>query len=519
MDLKFATDILVAALAGSVLGAAALWLFYRLKLGGFGLLANEILSKAECDADALKREAELTIKQRQFTQQHELEQHWQNERRKQQREDERLKLREDKVESRMSLVEKKMTDFEKREAALLVGKEQLELERKKVAEIHSALLEQLEKASGFSSGEARAQLLDKLTNDVKTDAANLIRRIKKEAEENAEREATTIIATAINRLSASCVSDITVNTVPIPNEEIKGRIIGKEGRNIRTLERMTGVNFIIDDTPGLVVLSCFDPVRMHIAKITLTDLVADGRIHPTRIEETVEKAKVSVSKQIKMFGEDAALRAGIVNLHPELSALLGKLKFRYSYGQNVLAHSLEVSYLMGIMAAELGLDQLLAKRIGLLHDIGKAVSHEVEGSHAIIGHDLAVKFGETKFVANGIGCHHQEMEPITLEGSLCSAADSLSASRPGARIEDVEEYVKRLKRLEEIACEFKGVERAFAMQAGREVRVIVMPDVIDDDGVINLARDLTKRIEAELRYPGKIKVTVIRERRIVEYAL
>ena len=300
---------------------------------------------------------------------------------------------------------------------------------------------------------------------------------------------------------------------------MKGRIIGREGRNIRALERATGINFIIDDTPGAVVLSGFDPIRKQIAKMALTELVQDGRIHPTRIEEVVEKSTVQIQKQIKQYGEDAALRAGAMNLHPELIYLLGKLKFRYSYGQNVLDHSIEVSYLMGLMAAEMGLDIRLAKRIGLLHDIGKAVTHEIEGSHAIIGHDLAIKYGETKEVANGIGCHHHEMPPFTVEADLCSPADAISASREGARIEAIEEYIKRLKKLEDMALEFPGVEKAYAMQAGREIRIVVIPDQVDDAGVISLARTLTKRIEQELSYPGKIKVTVIREKRIVEYAV
>ena len=341
----------------------------------------------------------------------------------------------------------------------------------------------------------------------------------KEAKEESEQEASRIIATAINRLAVPCVSETTVNTVAIPNEEMKGRIIGREGRNIRALERATGITCIIDDTPGAIVLSGFDPIRMHIAKMALAELIHDGRIHPTSIEEAVAKAQQNIQKLIKKYGEDAAMRVGAINLHPELINLLGKLKFRFSYGQNILGHSLEVSHLMGMMAAELGLDSRMAKRIGLLHDMGKAVSHEMEGTHAIIGHDLALKYGESKEVANGIGCHHGEIEATTIEGSLCSAADAISASRQGARSESVDEYVKRLKRLEDLACEFSGVEKAYAMQAGREIRVVVLPDEVDDDGVITLARDLTKRIENELNYPGKIKVTVIREKRIIEYAV
>lgn len=504
---------------GAVVGAIAFLSYHRIKLGNYRTIAQSVLHNAELEAQSIRKAAELTIKQNQVEQQRELEQRWQSERRKMQREEERLKQREDKLEGRMNLVEKKLSDIEKREAILIARKTHLEEEKKEALDVKSKLLLELERSAGLSAAEAKELLLSRLTNDVKTDAANLIRRTQKEAEEQAEQKASSIIATAINRLATRCVSETTVNTVSIPNEEMKGRIIGREGRNIRTLEQATGVNIIIDDTPGAVVLSGFDPVRLQVAKAALQDLIADGRIHPTRIEEAVQKAKLNVQKLIKQYGEDAALRVGTMNLHPEIIMLLGKLKFRFSYGQNVLEHSIEVSHLMGIMAAELGLDSHLAKRIGLLHDMGKAVTHEIEGTHALIGHDLALKYGESKEVANGIGCHHQEIEPTTIEASLCSSADALSASRPGARIEAVEEYVKRLKKLEDMALEIHGVEKAYALQAGREVRVVVVPEIIDDDGTINLARNLTKKIEQELRYPGKIKVTVIRERRVVEYAL
>lgn len=510
---------LLIFLLGSVLGALVLWVYHNFALGGVKRLATEIITRAEQEAEELRKGTEIGLKQKQLEQQRELEALFQQERKKIQREEERLKLREDKLESRMNLVEKKLSDIEKREAIIIGRKAQLDEEKKNVAEIHTRLIAELEKASGLSSSEAKEMLLSRLTNEVKTEAANLIRRIRKEAEEEAEKQASMIIATAINRLAVPCTSETTVCTVAIPNEEMKGRIIGREGRNIRALERETGINFIIDDTPGAVVLSGFDPVRKHIAKITLTELVQDGRIHPTRIEEVVEKATLNVHKQIKQYGEDAALRAGAMNLHPELINLLGKLKFRYSYGQNILDHSLEVSHLMGLMAAEMGLDIRMAKRIGLLHDIGKAVTHEIEGPHAIIGHDLALKYGESKEVSNGIGCHHHEMPPLTVEADLCSAADAISASREGARIEAVEEYIKRLKALEDMAMKFSGIEKAYAMQAGREIRIVVLPDQIDDVGVVNLARDLTKRIEQELSYPGKIKVTVIREKRVVEYAV
>lgn len=511
---------LISALAGgAALGAAALWTTQRFKLTHFKNLAAALIHKAELESDAIKHRAEIAQKQQQMENQREFEQHWRQERRKVQNEEERLKQREDKLETRMNLVERKLFDIEKREAILIGRKTQIDEEKKQATEIRDQLRAQLEQAAGLTAAEAKEQLLSQISCEVKTDAANLIRRTIKEAKEDADREASKIIATAVNRLAVPCVSEATVNTVSIPNDEMKGRIIGREGRNIRALERATGISFIIDDTPGAIVLSGFDPVRMQVAKLALADLIQDGRIHPTSIEEAVEKAKLNVVKLIRKYGEDAALRAGAINLHPELINLLGKLKFRFSYGQNVLEHSLEVSHLMGIMAAELGLDSRLAKRIGLLHDFGKSVSHEMEGTHAIIGHDLALKFGESKEVANGIGCHHGEIEPTSVEASLCSAADAISASRQGARSEFVEEYVKRLKRLEDLACEFSGVERAYAMQAGREIRVVVLPDIIDDDGVINLARDLTKRIESELSYPGKIKVTVIREKRIVEYAV
>lgn len=504
---------------GIVLGIGGLWISQRIKLTHFKHLAAELIRKAEIEGEAIKKSKELSLRQHQYDQQREFEFHWQTERRKVQSEEERLKQREDKLETRMNLVEKKLFDIEKREAILIARKAQLDEEKKEVSNLQTKLLRQLEQTAGLSASEAKEQLLAQMTTAVKTDAANLIRRTMKEAKEEADKEASKIIALAINRLAVPCVYEATVNTVSIPNDEMKGRIIGREGRNIRALEHATGISFIIDDTPGAVVLSGYDPVRMHIAKLALTELLQDGRIHPTRIEEAVEKAKQNILKIIKKHGEDAALRAGAINLHPELVTLLGKLKFRYSYGQNILDHSLEVSYLLGIMAAELGLDSRLAKRIGLLHDIGKAVAHEMDGSHAVIGHDMALKYGEIKEVANGIGCHHGEMEPTSVEASLCSAADAISASRQGARSENVEEYVKRLKRLEDLACEFSGVEKAYAMQAGREVRVVVLPDLIDDDGVVALARDLTKRIEKDLSYPGKIKVTVIREKRIVEYAI
>jgi ribonuclease Y len=519
MYLDHFTELLLSVFTGLILGSLSLFIFHRFKLGTYETIGKNILHQAEKESSNLKKNTEMIIKQHKLDHSRELENVWQTERKKLQKEEERITLKEDKVETRMSLVEKKLNDIEKREAVINSRKIELEEEKKSISVTAKQLLNELENISGLSAIEAKEILINKVTCEVKADTANLIRRISKEAEEEADAQASMIIATAINRLAASCVSETTVHTVSIPNEEMKGRIIGREGRNIRALEKETGVNFIIDDTPMAVVLSGFDPIRMNVAKLALTDLVTDGRIHPTRIEEAVEKAKLTTAKQIKQYGEDAALKAGAMNLHPQIILLLGKLKFRFSYGQNILDHSLEVSHLMGLMAAELGLDVRLAKRIGLLHDMGKAVSHEIEGSHAIIGHDIALKYGESAQTANGIGCHHQEMEPSTIEASLCSAADAISASRPGARIEAVEEYINRLTKLETIAHGFPGVEKAFALQAGREIRISVLPDMVDDIGVMSLARELSKRIEQELNYPGKIKVTVVREKRAVEYAL
>jgi len=504
---------------GAASGFGTLWFHHFLKKRDAKQLAKRILSDAQHECDTFLRQHELSLKQKSLDHQRELDLLTSNEKKKFDKEEERLKLREDKAETRQSLVEKKISDLEKREHLLVTRKEKFESEIVEVAALKTQLNDKFEKIAGLTTTEAKQQLLASVESDIKTEVANYTRRMKKEAEEDADKNAAKVIATAIQRMAVPCTSESTINTVSLPSEELKGRIIGREGRNIRALEKFTGVNFIVDETPGAVVLSSYDPIRLHVAKLTLNDLISDGRIHLTRIEEAVEKAQINTQKMIKQYGEDAALRAGCVNLHPEILTLLGKLKFRTSYGQNVLEHSLEVSHLMGLMAQELGIDSALAKRIGLLHDMGKAVTHEMEGTHALIGHDLALRYGESKDVANGIGCHHFEIDPTTIEGSLCSAADAISASRPGARIEALEEYVKRLKKLEQIAYEFPGVEKAFALQAGREIRVIVEPELINDEGTILLARDLTRRVEKELSYPGKIKVMVIREKKAVEYAI
>ncbi len=506
-------------LLGGILSAICVWLYYYIAFRGFKNLSNQIIQQAEQDAAKIYSRTEIELKQKQVDHKREQEILWQQEKKKLQQEEERITQREDKLENRMNLVEKKLSDIEKREAVLVGRKAQIDEEKKQSAEIRLKLLAELESIAGLNSSEAKEILLAKLTQEVQLSAANFIRRRRKDAEEEADKQAARIITTSINRLAVSCTSETALCTVAIPNDEMKGRIIGREGRNIRALEKETGVNFIIDDTPGAIVISGFDPIRKYIAKIALTELVQDGRIHPTRIEECVNKANLNIHKQIQQYGADAALRAGVLNLHPELINLLGKLKFRFSFGQNALDHSLEVSHLMGLMAAELKLDVRMAKRIGLLHDIGKAVTHEIEGSHAVIGHDFCLKYGEVKEVANGVGCHHHEMPPLTIEADLCSAADAISAAREGARIEAVEEYIKRLKNLEELALEFPGVDKAYAMQAGREVRVVVFPDILDDAAVIALAQELTNRIEQKLNYHGKVKITVIREKRVINYAM
>jgi ribonuclease Y len=519
MSIHFSSELILLFCLGAILGAVVLSIVHRLRIGNYQTITQRLLHQAEIEIANKKRLEELATKQRQLEQQQEIERQWQVERKKRQKEEERLQQREDTLEGRMHLVEKKLSDIEKRESILISRRAQIEEEKKKLQQQEQHCQRQLEDLSALTALEAKSLLLQRMTEEIKGESAHWLRQERKRAEEEAEQTARTIVTTAIHRLAVSCASEATVQTLSIANDEMKGRIIGREGRNIRTLEQETGVNFMIDDTPGAVVLSSYDPMRLHVAKIALTDLMNDGRIYPTRIEEAVARAKQNVAKRVQQRGEDVALQTGVIGLHPELISLLGKLGLRFSYGQNVLEHSLEVSYLMGLMAGELGLDSRLAKRIGLLHDIGKAVSHEVEGTHALIGRDFALKYGESSDVANGIGCHHHEIAPVTLEASLCSAADAISASRPGARMEALDAYIKRLAQLESMALEIPGIEKAYAMQAGREVRLMVQPGVIDDDALLHLARSFTKRIEKELNYPGKIKVIAIREKRITEYAL
>lgn len=511
--------MLTAGGTGTLLGLGVSYLTYRVKVGSYHKLSSEILERAEREAAQIVKDGELMRKQAELEQRRELDKLLAGEQRKLQKEQDRLTAREEKLDDRERVLEKRSHEYDVKEKNLLLQQQALAAAEEHCTTLQNSLTSELEKVAGLSRTEAKESILKRVADTLGHDAALLTRRSIEETRERAETEARRIITTAIERISVPHVSEVAVTTVAIGSDEMKARIIGREGRNIRAFEKATGTSIIVDETPDAIVLSAMDPVRRHIAKVALTELISDGRIHPTRIEEAVNKAEKDVENQTKAWGEDAALRAGVIDLHAELIALLGRLKFRTSFGQNVLEHSLEVAHLAGLMAAELGLDTTLAKRMGILHDIGKALSQEMDGSHAVVGHNMALKFGESDAVANGIGSHHHEMEPMTVEACLVASADAISASRPGARIEAVQEYVKRLRKLEEIAREFPGVDKAYCVQAGRELRVIVLPEMIDDDGTVNLARDVTKKIQTHLHAAGKIKVTVLREKRVVEYVV
>ena len=415
-------------------------------------------------------------------------------------------------------VDRKLENIEKREEGISRTEKEIAEKKKELDRFLEKQIEELEKISGLTADEAKAILLDEIEKDVRHDASIMIKDIESKAKDEADRKAKEIITGAIQRCAADHVAESTVSVVALPNDEMKGRIIGREGRNIRAIETLTGVDLIIDDTPEAVIISGFDPVRREIARVALEKLIMDGRIHPARIEEMVEKATKEVNSIIKSEGEQATFEVGIHNLHPELVRLLGRLKYRTSYGQNVLKHSVEVAHLSGLMAGELGLDVKLAKRAGLLHDIGKALDHEYEGTHVDIGIQVLKKYKESEAVINGMAAHHGDYEPKSMEAVLIAAADALSAARPGARRETLDAYIKRLEKLEEIANTTPGVDKSFAIQAGREIRIIAKPDEVNDDGIAMLARDISKKIESELEYPGQIKVNVVRETRAIDYA-
>ena len=473
--------------------------------------ARRIINEAIKGGESKKREMLLEAKEEIHKSRSEYEQEVKERRAEVSKQERRLQQKEEALDKKVNLHEKKEDELAKKIAA--IDKKQEEVDSLKRSQ-----MEVLEKISGLTQDEAKAYILKDVEDDVRHETAMKIKEIETQMKEEADQTAREIIATAIQRCAADHAAETTVSVVPLPNDEMKGRIIGREGRNIRTLETITGVDLIIDDTPEAITVSSFDPVRREVARLALEKLIADGRIHPTRIEDMVEKARREVDHTIKVEGERATFETGVHNLHPELIKLLGRQKYRTSYGQNVLNHSIEVAHIAGLMASELGVDVTLAKRAGLLHDLGKSVDHEMEGSHVQLGVELARKYKENPVVINAIEAHHGDVEPQTVIACLVQAADAISAARPGARRENVENYIRRLEKLEELTNSFPGVEKAYAIQAGREVRVMVKPDEVTEDNMILLAHDLAKKIESELEYPGQIKVNVIRETKAVEYA-
>ncbi|MFZ5987294.1 MAG: ribonuclease Y [Bacillota bacterium] len=473
--------------------------------------AKRLISEAQKIAESKKREVLLEAKEEIHKSRVELDREIKDRRNELQRQERRLVQKEETLDKKIEALEQKDEQLNKKT-------KEIQALQEKTLEIQKMQTEELERISGLSVDEAKEVLLKKVESEVRHEMAMLIKDIEIKAKEEADTKAKNIVALAIQKCAADHVSEVTVSVVPLPNDEMKGRIIGREGRNIRTLETLTGIDLIIDDTPEAVILSGFDPIRREVARITLEKLILDGRIHPARIEEMVDKARKEVENTIRQEGDHATFETGVHGLHPELIKLLGKLKFRTSYGQNVLNHSIEVAHLAGLMAAELGADVNMAKRAGLLHDIGKAVDHEVEGSHVTIGADLAKKYRESNEIVSAISSHHGDVEATTIVAVLVQAADSISAARPGARRETLESYIKRLEKLEEIANSFDGVEKCFAIQAGREVRIMVKPEEVSDADISLVARDIVKKIENELDYPGQIKVNVIRETRFIEYA-
>lgn len=481
------------------------------KIKNANIEANKIIEEANKKAEAERKEKIILAKEEIQKERSELDKEIRERRAEIQRQEKRLVQKEE-------VLEKKLDNLEKKEQKLVTEMESIEKEKIELDNFKQKQLEELEKIAELSREEARKQLLDALRESVEHDSALLIKEIEAKDREEAIKKAKELITYAVQKCAADHTSETTVSVVPLPSDDMKGRIIGREGRNIKTLETLTGIDLIIDDTPEAVILSGFDPIRREVARIALEKLVVDGRIHPARIEEMVEKAKEELETTIKEEGERASIETGVIGLNPNIIKLIGKLKYRTSYGQNVLNHSIEVSQLAGIMAEELGFDSKLAKRAGLLHDIGKAIDHEMEGTHVEIGVDILKKFNENDTVINAVQAHHGDVEPLTMEAILVQAADAISASRPGARRETLETYIKRLEKLEEIADSFTGVDKSFAIQAGREVRIIVKPEDINDDKMVIMARDIAKRIEEEMNYPGQIRVNVVRETRAVEYA-
>ncbi|MDW0109160.1 ribonuclease Y [Sporosarcina aquimarina] len=513
---------IISALLGLIVGAVVMFFYNKnvneSKVTGAKHSAETIIDEAKREAEAMKKEALLEAKDENHKLRVEAETEIRERRSELQKQENRILQREENMDRKDDSLNKREASLERKDDALSGRQQHIEEMERKAEELVAKQQTELEKISALTRDEAKHLILDDVERELSTDIAVMTKESEQRAKEESEKKAREILSLAVQRFAADHVAETTVSVVNLPNDEMKGRIIGREGRNIRTLETLTGIDLIIDDTPEAVILSGFDPVRREIARLALEKLVADGRIHPARIEEMVDKARREVDELIRETGEQTTFDIGVHNLHPDLIKILGRLKFRTSYGQNVLKHSTEVAYLAGLLAAELGEDVTLARRAGLLHDIGKAIDHEVEGSHVQIGKELAVKYKEHPVVINSIASHHGDEEATSVIAVLVAAADALSAARPGARSETLENYIRRLQKLEEISESYEGVEKSFAIQAGREVRIIVRPDVIDDITAHRLARDIRKRIEEELDYPGHIKITVLRETRAVEYA-
>jgi len=509
---------ITTGLVGLLAGAAIAWGLFRLRVRSDARHAGNVLEAARTEAQTIQREARAAAQEQALKLREEFDRENKERRHDIAEAERRIAQREANIDRKTETLDHKLDETVKKEMAMVERERELHKLQSELDDLKRLSQLELQRLAGLSAEQAKALLVQQLEDEVRADAGALTRRIVEGARETADREARRIIGIAVERCASHHVQAVTTCTLTLPSEEMKGRIIGREGRNIRAFEAATGINVLIDDTPQSVVLSGFDPVRREVARITLERLVGDGRINPARIEEEVAKVRVELDETIRQAGEEAVARTGVVGVHPDLVRMLGRLKFRHSYTQNVLDHSIEVAQLSGMIAAEMGLDQQLAKRIGLFHDVGKAVDHELEGSHAAIGANLLKKFGEPEEVWQAVASHHHETESLTIYGTLISAADAISASRPGARSESMELYVQRLEKLETLANNFPGVEKSYALQAGREIRVIVRPDQVLDGQAPELARQIARKIESELQYPGQIKVTVVRETRVVEHA-